>query len=316
MLKEVIEYLKPKNGGYYIDCTLGGGGYTEAILEIIGDDGKLLAIDADEEAIKNFQTKNQKYKNKNIILANDNFKNLQDIIKRSFPGEDIKFDGIVLDLGLSSNQLADRNRGFSFRSLESPLDMAFGQRRRSDADYEDADTTQMIINNWPKEKIEKIIREYGEERWAKRISEAIDNERKKNKIKTVGELVVIIKSAIPARFQKGQIHFATKTFQALRIATNDELENLKIVLPAGLELLKEGGRLVIVSFHSLEDRIVKNYLKNESKDCLCPPRLPICSCGHKAKLKILTKKPVEAGEEEKRINPRARSAKMRAAERI
>lgn len=311
MLKEVLEYLHPENGQFFIDCTLGGAGYTIEIAKRVGEEGKVLAIDLDEMAIKNAQQLISNLNLTNIILVNDNFKNLPKITKKYFKKEREagEFSGIVFDLGLSSAQLEDKNRGFSFR-LAAPIDMAFGSSASGRK-------TEEIVNNWPEKDLAKIIREYGEERFAKRIAAAIVKKRKSERIKTTGELVEIIKEALPQRyFINSKIHPATRTFQALRIATNDELINLKEALPAALSLLKNGGCLAVVSFHSLEDRIVKNFFKQEARDCLCPPALPVCQCGHKAQLKILTKKIIRPGEDEIKLNPRARSARLRVAEKI
>lgn len=304
MLKEVMEIFKPKTGQSFIDCTLGGGGYSEAILEKIGGQGKVLAVDLDSIAIANAQKKfKTEIKNKNIILAHDNFKNLQIIVKKYFK-ENAKFDGIVLDLGLSSAQLEDRSRGFSFKLPTAPLRMNFGEKI--------GETAENIINTWSAVDLAKIFRDYGEEKFAYKIALAIVSERKLKKISTTGELSEIIIKIIPKRFQD-KIHPATKVFQALRIAVNGELENLQAVLPQAVGLLKTGGKLVIISYHSLEDRIVKQYFKQESKDCLCPPAMPICQCGHKASLKILNSQILRPTEEEVLKNPRARSAKLRAA---
>ncbi|MDD5031621.1 MAG: 16S rRNA (cytosine(1402)-N(4))-methyltransferase RsmH [Patescibacteria group bacterium] len=309
MLKEVIEYLRPRTGQFFIDCTLGGAGYTIEIAKRVGETGRVLAIDLDEMAIANARHLISRLKLTNIILANENFKNLSKIIKTYFKEENQKdwFSGIVFDLGLSSAQLEDRSRGFSFQ-LAAPLDMAFGPltRRR----------TEEIINNWPEADLEKIIREYGEERFAKNIARAIGERRKKTKIETTDELAEIIEAAVPKKYLNGKIHPATRTFQALRIATNDELNSLREALPAAVNLLASKGRLAIVSFHSLEDRIVKNFFKEEARDCLCPPSFPICQCGHKASLKIITKKVVRPGEEEIKNNPRSRSAKLRVTEKL
>jgi 16S rRNA (cytosine1402-N4)-methyltransferase len=187
--------------------------------------------------------------------------------------------------------------------------MAFGPREENSTTYE-------IVNGWKEDDLRKIIRDYGEEKFAGRIAAAIVRERKNTPINTTEDLVKIIESAVPGKYLRGKIHPATRTFQALRIATNNELENLREVLPVALGLLKKGGRLAVVSFHSLEDRIVKNFFREEAKDCICPPALPICQCNHKASLKIITKKIVIPGEEEEKSNPRSRSAKLRVAEKI
>jgi 16S rRNA (cytosine1402-N4)-methyltransferase len=303
MLKEVMEYLKPQQGGYFIDGTLGGGGYTGALSEIVGEQGKVLAIDLDQQAIDNAAKRNLN----NVVLVQDNFVNLASIIADNIEAGKL-FDGFVLDLGLSSFQLADLKRGFSFRE-DSPLDMAFnstGDDRR----------TRAIVNDWHEEDLARIIFTYGEEKHARRIARGIVERRRLARIETTGDLVEIIKKAIPRRLWNERVHPATKTFQALRIAVNHELESLEKVLPQAVAALKSGGRLAIISFHSLEDRIVKDFLKIESRDCLCPPEIPICSCGHHASLKIITKKPLLPTAEEININPRSRSAKMRVAEKI
>lgn len=320
MLEEVIKYLDPKPGDNFIDCTLGGAGYTIEIAKRVGEKGKVLAFDLDKMAIKNAESQIKNLELQNIILAYDNFKNLQKVVREKFKDENIKFRGIVFDLGLSSAQLADKSRGFSFQ-LDAPLDMAFGHSR-SGADLEQigADTrildTEVIVNKWPREKLEKIIREYGEERFAGRIARGIVEARKVKPIATTGQLVKIIESVVPGKYKRGKIYFATRTFQALRIATNRELENLEIALPQAVDLVKIGGKIVVVSFHSLEDRIVKNFFKKESKDCLCPSDIPICQCAHKARLKILTKKVLVPKENEIKNNSRSRSAKMRATIKI
>jgi len=303
MLKEVLEYLQPKKGGYYIDGTLGGGGYTEALAKIAGPEGKVLAIDLDEQAIANTEKK----KIANVVLVNDNFSNLSSVIADNFPDSTL-FDGFVLDLGLSSFQLADIRRGFSFRE-DSPLDMSFGS---SGSD----ETTRTIVNEWYEAYLARIIFNYGEEQHARRIAKGIVERRRLSRIETTGDLAEIIKKAIPRRLWNGKVHPATKTFQALRIAVNRELESLENVLPQAVAVLKKGGRLAIISFHSLEDRIVKDFFRAQARDCVCPPEIPICSCGHKASLKIITKKIVLPTDEEVKINPRSRSAKLRVAEKI
>ena len=307
MLKEVIEILNPEPGQKFIDGTLGGGGYTEAILEKIGQAGQVLAIDLDGLSIANgkinFKTA---IKNKKLILAHENFKNLQIIIEKYFT-EDAKFDGIVFDLGLSSAQLQDRNRGFSFSLPESPLGMNFGDSI--------GERAENIINHWSAQDLAKIFKDYGEERFAYKIALAIVRGRQLKKIATAGELVKIIAEAKPKKFQS-KIHPATKIFQALRLAVNQELENLLAVLPQAVNLLKARGKLIVISYHSLEDRIVKQYFKQESKDCLCPPILPDCRCGHKASLKILTKPLLRPTGEEVLKNQRSRSAKLRAVSKI
>jgi S-adenosyl-methyltransferase MraW len=303
MLKEVLEYLQPKKDGFYIDGTLGGGGYTEAIAKIAGAEGKVLAIDLDEQAIVNTAKKNLD----NVVLVNDNFASLGGVIAENF-AEGILFDGFVLDLGLSSFQLADIRRGFSFRE-DSPLDMAFNSDGSNTR-------TRDIVNNYHEADLARLIFNFGEEKHARRIAKGIVERRKKDRIETTGDLAEIIKKAIPRRLWSDKVHPATKTFQALRIVVNKELESLEKVLPQAVAALKSGGRIVIISFHSLEDRIVKDFFREQAIDCICPPEIPICSCNHRASLKIITKKIIIPSEEEIKINPRSRSAKMRVAEKI
>jgi len=314
LLREVIDYLEPKPGENFIDCTLGGGGYTTEIAKRISSAGKVLAIDADEMAINNYKLQIINYKFKNVILAHDNFGNLSKIVKEYWQYKNTKFDGIVFDLGLSSAQLEDECRGFSFQ-LDAPLDMAFGETENS---------TKKIINSYRQEELEKIIKEYGEERFAKSIARAIVSKRKRKEISTTKDLVEVIEGAVPSSYKNNnhrqgrarKIHFATKTFQALRIATNNEIENLEKALEQSLNLLKSGGRLALISFHSLEDKIVKNFFKKETKECICPKGAPFCQCDHRPSLKILTKKIITAQESEKKENPRSRSAKLRVAIKI
>jgi len=306
MLKEVIENLNPKAGENFIDCTLGGGGYSFAIAKLIGKKGKVLAIDLDKLAINNAKTKINKNNLINITLVHDNFKNLIKIFKKYFTKEcqANRVDGIVFDLGLSSAQLRDQSRGFSFQ-LDAPLIMNFDGKSDNNL------TAAEIVNTWSQLELEKIIKEYGEERFAKNISRQIVESRKNKKITTTNELVNIIKSAVPKKYLYAKIHPATRTFQALRIAVNDELENLRLVLPQALELLKPGGCLAVISFHSLEDRVIKHFFKDEARDCICSPSVPLCQCKHKSQLKIITKKPILPSQDEISKNPRARSAKLR-----
>lgn len=307
MLKEVMEYLNPKPGQKFIDCTLGGGSYTIEIAKRILPDGKILSIDLDELAINNLKFKILNLKLPNIILAHDNFKNLSAIVKEYFK-TGAKFDGIVFDLGLSSAQLENRARGFSFNLAGSPLGMNFGESIEQ--------TAENIINNWSLEDLAGIFKEYGEEKFAKKIALAITKERRINRIITTDQLVRIITGAIPKKFQNAKIHPATKIFQALRLAVNRELENLRQALPQAVNLLKPGAKLAVISYHSLEDRIVKQFFKQEAKDCLCPPVFPICRCGHQAQLKLITRGILRPTEQEVLTNIRSRSAKLRVGEKI
>lgn len=307
MLQEVMAGLSPRPGQKYIDCTLGGGGYSLALAAAVGSDGLVLATDLDPEAIANMEAIKRERGLSQITTVHSNFKNIKSVAEELYPG--VQFDGIVMDLGLSSAQLSDEERGFSFRS-SGELNMAFDGAG-------EAGRTEMIVNDYGERELAQIIRDYGEENYASRIAKAIVARRYESRITTVADLVEVIASAVPAIYKNDRrLHFATRTFQALRIETNGELENLKQVLPDGLELLSSGGRLVAVSFHSLEDRLVKQFLVKESKDCLCPPKLPACVCGHKAQVKIITKRPLMASEQEVQENPRSRSAKLRIAQKL
>jgi 16S rRNA (cytosine1402-N4)-methyltransferase len=306
MLREVIEALHPEAGDNFIDCTLGGAGYTIELAKRVLPGGKILSIDLDSLAIQNAKDRLEKEKLNNVIIVQDNFRNITKVVQKNWLEGGASFSGIVLDLGLSSAHLDDRKRGFSFQ-FDTPLKMEFGETE---------ETTEEIVNTWNEKDLFRVIRDYGEEKYAYKIAQAIVNKRKEKEIKTTGELVEIIGEAVPAFYKRKKIHFATKTFQALRMATNGELDSLEEVLPQALDLLAPGGRLVVVSFHSLEDRIVKNFFRGESKDCLCPKQAPICQCNHKKKLNIITRKSLMPTQEEIKMNPRARSAKMRVAEKI
>lgn len=301
LLNEVIEYLNPQPGQNFVDCTLGGGGHARAILEKTTPGGKLLAIDLDIKALEIAKTNLKEYSSR-ILFINDNFKHLENIVRLEGLN---KYDGILLDLGLSSIELSDEDRGFSFQK-NNVLDMRFGSGGKTAAD---------IVNGYKEADLARIFKEYGEERHGSLIARAIVNYRGKEKILKANQLVAIIESVYKNK-PKPKIHVATKVFQALRIEVNDELNNLKQVLPVALKLLATGGRIAVISFHSLEDRIVKNFFKQEAKDCLCPPSLPICRCNHKAGLRILTKKVITPREQEIKNNPRSRSAKLRAALKI
>lgn len=286
--KEVIYYLDPKPNENFIDCTIGEGGHAAQILEKTAPEGKLLGIDWDEEQIKNCRLNLWHLKNR-LILVCDSYSNLKRIVQET------KFEnisGILLDLGMSSWHIEISGRGFSFRKNE-PLDMRYSEKTKL--------TAQEILNSWAKENLEKILQMYGEEKFAKKIVREIVEERKNRKIENTFQLVEIIRRATPKWYHHQKIHFATKTFQALRIAVNNELKNLKKVLPQALDVLESEGRIVIISFHSLEDRIVKKFLKVKERE---------------GKLKILTKKPISPSFEEIKNNPRSKSAKLRASKKL
>jgi 16S rRNA (cytosine1402-N4)-methyltransferase len=307
MLNEVLAGLEPRPGKSFIDCTLGGAGYTLALAKLVGSEGRILSIDLDDLSLANAREKIEKAKISNIVLVQDNFRNLQTIADENFPA-DFKVDGVVLDLGLSSAQLDDESRCFSFQG-DRPLDMAFNQEGHT------AVATTTVVNRYPLERLTHIFREYGEEPKAYLVAKKIIERRKKNWIKTTGQLLEIIAEVIKPN-PRSRINPATKIFQALRMETNRELEALKEVLPVAANLLKPGGRLAVVSFHSGEDKIVKDFLRSESKDCICPSSVPVCVCNHIASLKIITKKPIPASDMESNINPRARSAKFRLAQKL
>ncbi len=285
--KEVIEYLKPKPNENFIDCTVGEGGHTTSILERNGPKGKVLGIELDPGMYQ--QLKQTAVVPNRLILINDSYTNLKEIVKEC---EFKPIQGILFDLGMSSWHLEKSKKGFSFLRNE-PLDMRYDSKNQNDL------TAYKIINEYSQEEIEKILSEYGEERFSKQIARGIVRIRKIRPIKTTFDLVGIIKRAIPYRYLHQKIHFATRTFQALRIAVNNELESLKEGLSQSLEVLEVGGKLVVISFHSLEDRIVKRFFKEKNSS-----------------LEVLTKKPITPSEIEIKINPRSRSAKLRAATKI
>ena len=298
LLKETIEAMAVQPGGRYIDCTLGGGGHAAAILDHSSPGGQLLGIDADPEAIKISKARLQAYSS-STLLINENFVNLQAIcIKYDF----LPVHGILFDLGLSSLQLNGNGRGFSFQH-EAPLDMRLSPGQEV--------TAADIVNTYPESKLAHFIETYGEESYSHTIAHRIVNERP---IKTTLQLAQIIELAIGSR--RGRIHPATRTFQALRIAVNHELQHLQAALIQAVNLLGFEGRLVVISYHSLEDRIVKQFMQQESKDCICPPGTPTCICGHTACLKLINKKVITPSLAEVQLNPRSRSAKLRAAERL
>ena len=298
LTKEVVEALHLQPGKRYVDCTLGGGGHAESILTKIQPGGQLLGIDADPEAIYIAKGRLATHV-QNLILVNDNFLNLESICRQH---NLLPVHGILFDLGLSSIQLDNPIRGFSFQQ-SGPLDMRFDPAQQF--------TVADLVNTYPEEKLAEIIRDYGEERLYKRIARNIASHRP---IGNTLELADVIAGATGGH--RGKIHPATRTFMALRIYINHELENILAALKQAVNCLDHGGRLVVISYHSLEDRIVKQFMLKESKGCICPPSIPICQCGHQASLKIITRKVVTPTPEEVKFNPRSRSAKLRVAERL
>jgi len=300
LCKEVLHFLDCKPGGNYVDANVGAGGHSRLILEANAPRGVVVGFEWDQETAKIAIERLRKYGGRFRIIE-DNFSGIGKALIRG----DGSFDGILYDLGVSSIQIESSKRGFSFLR-EGPLDMRMDARRNLLAGN--------IVNEYDEENIASILWKYGEERFSRRIARSIVKGRSKNLIRTTLELSEIIKSSIPRKFWRKGLHPATKSFMALRIAVNEELSNLETTLKESLKILKKGSRIVVISFHSLEDRIVKNFFREESAKCRCPKDLPKCICSGKARLKILTKRPVTPDEEEMKSNPRSTSAKLRAAE--
>ncbi len=297
LAEEVVKALAVQSGGRYIDCTLGGGGHAAAILEHSSPGGQLLGIDADPEAINAARQRLEAYSN-SALLINENFVNLEAIC---YKYDFLPVHGILFDLGLSSLQLNSNGRGFSFQH-RAPLDMRLNPNQEL--------TAADIVNTYPEIELAHLIKMYGEEGYNRQIAHRIVQERP---IKTTTELAQMIERAV--KKGRSKIHPATKTFQALRIAVNQELQHLESALKQTIDLLGFEGRLVVISYHSLEDRIVKQFMQQESKDCICPPGIPTCVCGHTASLRLINKRVITPSLLEVQINPRSRSARLRAAER-
>ena len=303
LLEESLKYLNIRKNGVYIDGTLGGGGHSARIADKLDKGGILIGIDRDKDAITAARPVLKNYPCQ-VHLIHDNFKNLDKILMSL---EIEAFDGLLLDLGVSSHQLDQRERGFSYQH-DAKLDMRMN--------VEGPLTAKMIINNYSEKELENIIWEYGEERWARRIAEFIVKDRKKQEISTTYELVETIKKAIPKEVRRKGGHPARRTFQALRIEVNDELNIIDKTIKSAVKYLKGGGRICIITFHSLEDRIVKNTFRKLNDPCICPPDFPICACGKKKQLEIITRKPITPTKEEIDLNNRARSSKLRVAEKV
>jgi 16S rRNA (cytosine1402-N4)-methyltransferase len=302
MVEEVIASLRCRAGAIYVDGTVGGGGHAEAILQSTAPDGRLIGIDADEDALREAERRLAPFGQRKTLVKG-NFADMGTILTN----QNIKnVDGILLDLGVSSHQLDTAERGFSF-AVDAPLDMRMDRAAKTSA-YD-------LVNVLAWQDLAKIIKEFGEERMAGKIARAIVRSRTRAPIRTTAELANVVSGATAAGAHQ-KIHPATRTFQALRIAVNDELAGLRTAVAGGIDLLATEGRFSIISFHSLEDRIVKNAFRTAEKGCLCPPDPPICTCGKKSTLRVVTRKPITPSDEEVRANPRARSAKLRTAERI
>lgn len=302
LLKETIEGLNVRRGKIYLDGTLGGAGHSYEILKKLHGTGLLIGIDQDQEALKAARERLSEFKN--VEYFNLNYIDFEKALDEL--GIE-KIDGVLLDIGVSSYQFDNPERGFSYR-FDAPLDMRMDKSLEISA--------KDIVNTYSEDEITEIIREYGEEKWASRISKFIVQERKNKKIDTTFELVEIIKNAIPAGARRNGPHPAKRTFQALRIEVNKELDVLKNSIDKFVHRLNPGGRIAIITFHSLEDRIVKNSFKYLEKDCICPPTSPICTCNKKREIKIITRKPITASEEELKENNRSHSAKLRIAEKL
>ena len=302
LLDECIKYLNIRPDGIYVDGTLGLGGHSEQIARRLNG-GRLIAIDRDLTSIERAGARLEPWADR-VTIVHGNFRDVAAILDEL--GVDA-VDGMLFDLGVSSPQLDDGQRGFSYMQ-DAPLDM-----RMDPADNVDA---WFIVNRWPEDKIARILRDYGEERHANRIAAAIVKRRQEREIATTLELVEVIKSAMPAAALREKQHPAKRSFQAIRIAVNDELSAVSQMMETAPDRLKPGGRLCVISFHSLEDRIVKNAIHVREDGCTCPREAPVCTCGFVKTLRSVTRKPITAGGEELELNPRSRSAKLRVAERV
>ncbi len=302
LLEETVNAVVTNPTGIYVDCTLGGTGHSRQVLSKLGVEGKLVGFDQDALAISH--AKEIFGEDDRVTLVNRNFEALEETLKEL---ELLPVNGILFDLGVSSPQLDEADRGFSYMQ-DAPLDMRM--------DPSSPLTAQEIVNTWTEEDLAQLIWKYGEEKWSKRIAQFIVQARNERSLETTGELVQAIKAAVPAAVRRSGPHPAKRTFQAIRIAVNDELGVLDRVLDQALRCLDTGGRLAVITFHSLEDRIVKDRMKSWLGRCTCPPELPICRCNARAVAKVLTRKPILPTEAEVEQNPRSRSAKLRVAEKI
>ncbi len=302
LLRETIENLKIRPDGIYLDGTLGGAGHAVEVVRRLSENGRFFGIDQDDAAIEAAQERLKPY-GKNVTIIRSNFRNAREVLKEQNTD---KVDGIVLDLGVSSYQLDTIERGFSYK-YDTDLDMRMDRRQ--------ALTAKDIVNGYTEAELYRIIRDYGEDQFAKNIAKHIVQARRKKKIETTGELNEIIKAAIPAKMRQNG-HPSKKTFQAIRIECNQELEVLKSSLDDLIEMLNPGGRICIITFHSLEDRIVKAAFKQKENPCTCPPSFPVCICNQKPQGKVITRKPILPSEEELEQNSRSKSAKLRVFEKI
>jgi 16S rRNA (cytosine1402-N4)-methyltransferase len=302
LLQECLDGLNIRPDGIYVDGTLGGAGHSFQIASRLTT-GRLIGIDRDQVALEAASKRLAPYQDR-VTLVHSNFCRIKEVLQElNIPG----VDGILLDLGVSSPQLDDGERGFSYMA-DAPLDMRMNR--------EDALSAYTVVNDWPREELKRILYDYGEERYAPQIASAICRRREEKPIQTTLELVDVIRSAMPAAALREKQHPAKRSFQAIRIAVNDELGSVEKVMRDAIPCLNEGGRLAIITFHSLEDRIVKTGMVAASKGCTCPPNFPVCVCGKKPQVKLVNKKPIVSGEIELERNPRARSAKLRVCEKV
>lgn len=303
LLRETIDSLKVKPGGIYVDGTLGGGGHAFELCSRLGKDGRLIGIDQDEAAISAASERLSEYKGQ-VTIVRSNYSRMPQVLDELGIG---KVDGIYLDLGVSSYQLDTPERGFTYRE-DVPLDMRMDQRKPM--------TAADIVNAYSEEKLYRVIRDYGEDKFAKNIAKHIVRKRQEKPIETTGELVEAIKAAIPARVRATGGHPAKQTFQAIRIELNGELEVLESSIDRMIERLNPKGRLAVITFHSLEDRIVKHKFRENEQPCICPPDFPVCVCGRVSRGRVITRKPIIPTEEEEKENNRAKSSKLRVFERV
>lgn len=300
--EESVDNLSIKSNGIYVDGTTGGGGHSRLIADKLSSEGRLIAIDRDKDAL-DAANRNLKDVKCRVDFVHINYTEIKSVLNNLNIS---KIDGALLDLGVSSFQLDNEQRGFSYMK-DAPLDMRM--------DAEDDFSAEDVVNVYSEKDLARIIREYGEEKWASRIAKFIVKERQSGRIETTGQLVEIIKSAIPAGARREGPHPAKRTFQAIRIEVNDELKGLEDAVENFMDVLEVEGRFCVITFHSLEDRIVKNKFKDRENPCICPPEFPVCVCGRKPDIKIITKKPILPAEEGIEMNPRSRSAKLRCVEK-